>query len=140
MSAVLDASVFVAAISPNERHHEQALALFESQPDEVPYLVPSIFRVEVVSAFARRGESRDFLELVDALVRGPRFYPHAVDGLIDEATQVARDAGLRAYDAVYAALARIEGVELFTLDEDLAMRLGRAAPDLRLRTSGNPRS
>ncbi len=140
MSAVLDASVFVAAISPSERHHEQALALFESQPDDVPYLVPSIFRVEVVSAFARRGESADFLELVDALVRGPRFYAHAVDGLIDEATRVARDAGLRAYDAVYAALARIEGAELFTLDEDLVMRLERGAPDLRLRTSGNPRS
>jgi predicted nucleic acid-binding protein len=140
MSAVLDASVLVAAISPSERHHEQALALFESQPDDVPYLVPSIFRVEVVSAFARRGESHDLLELVDALVRGPRFHAYAVDGLIDEATQMARDAGLRAYDAVYAALARIEGAELFTLDEDLVMRLKRGARDLRLRTSGKPRS
>ena len=135
MSAVLDSSVFVAAVSPNERHHEQASALFARQPEELPFLVPSLFRLEVVSAFARRGESAEFLELVDALARGPRFHAIPVDELIDEATELARHAGLRAYDAVYAALARVHGAELLTLDEDVVTRLRRARSEVRVRSS-----
>jgi predicted nucleic acid-binding protein len=140
MSPVLDASVFVAAISPNERHHTQAVALFESHPADSPYLVPSLFRLEVLSAFARRRESEDFLELVDALVRGPRFYVCAVDtALLDEAARMARRAGLRAYDAVYAALARTRDTELHTLDEELATRLTRGVPEVRVRTAPDTR-
>jgi predicted nucleic acid-binding protein len=135
MSAVLDASVLVAAVSPNERHHEQALALFESQPEDTPYLVPALFRVEVVAAFARRGESADLLELVDALARGPRFHAYPVDDLLDEATRIARVAGLRAYDALYAALASVHDVELLTLDDDVATRLARVVPEIRVRGS-----
>jgi predicted nucleic acid-binding protein len=135
MSAVLDASVFVAAVSPNERHHEQALALFQRHPEEMPFLVPTLFRLEVVSAFARRGESEEFLEIVDALARGPRFHAISVDALIDEATELAQQAGLRAYDAVYAALARVHGAELLTLDEDLVRRVRRTRPDVQVRSS-----
>lgn len=134
MNPVLDASVFVAAISPAERHHAEARALFEGHPEAAPFLVPALFRVEVVAALARRGESDEALELVDALVQGPRF--HAVDvdaALLGEAARVARRARLRAYDAVYAALALLKAAPLYTLDTEVRDRLRAAYPHLATR-------
>ena len=134
MNPVLDASVFVAVVSPSERHHAQAVALYESHPERMPFLVPGVFRVEVISALARRGEQADLLDVVDALLRGPRFFPHAVDDhLIDTATEVARRAGLRAYDAIYVAVALNTESPLYTLDVDLIDRVATAYPSLEVR-------
>jgi predicted nucleic acid-binding protein len=134
MTPVLDASVFVAVVSPSERHHAQAVALYESHPEKSPFLVPGVFRVEVISALARRGERAELLDLVDALVRGPRFFPHPVDDhLIDAATEAARRAGLRAYDALYVALALHTASPLYTLDADLRDRVANAFPSLVVR-------
>jgi predicted nucleic acid-binding protein len=127
---VLDASVFVAAISPTERHHRDARQLFDSHPDTEPYLVPGLFRVEVLAALARRGESAELLDTVDALVLGPRFYVCSLDeALLVRAGQVARAARLRAYDAVYVALALERGVPLFTLDREVVLRCREVFPE-----------
>jgi len=134
VNPVLDASVFVATISPAERHHDQARALFESHPDTLPYLVPALFRVEVISALSRRGEGDEVIDLVDALVRGPRFHGFPVDeALLAQATQVARAAGLRAYDAVYVALAVLQEAPLYTLDRDLHARVAAACPGVTVK-------
>jgi predicted nucleic acid-binding protein len=61
--SVLDASVLVAAISPAEVHHVAARSLFDSHPATRPFLVPSLFRVEVLAALARRGESNELLDV-----------------------------------------------------------------------------
>lgn len=133
MTPVLDASLFIAAISPSERHHRQARVLFDSHPDSAPFLVPELFRVEVVAGLARRGESDELLDVVDALVRGPRFTPCTLDGdLLEKAVQVARLARLRAYDAVYVALALLRGEPLYTLDGDVVSRCRAHFPDLRV--------
>lgn len=135
MTPVLDASVFVAAISPAERHHAHARRLFDSHPDSEPYLVPVLFRVEVMAALSRRGEPTELIDVVDALVRGPRFHICALDeGSIDEATRVARQARLRAYDAVYVALALSRGQPLFTLDGEVRARCEAAFPRLEIRS------
>ena len=135
MTPVLDASVFVAAISPAESHHAQARALYESHPDSQPYLVPTLFRVEVIAALSRRGESNELLDVVDALVRGPRFHTRALDPvLLDGATEVARRARLRAYDAVYLALALAAEAPLYTLDADLIARVLSTYPEVALRS------
>lgn len=42
MTPVLDASVFIAAISPTERHHRRARTLFDSHPDSSQFLVPDL--------------------------------------------------------------------------------------------------
>jgi len=131
MTPVLDASVFVAAISPAESHHRQARLLFDSHADSAPYLVPELFRVEVIAALARRGEPPELLDTVDAIVRSPRFYSCPLDEiLIEEAVHVARVARIRAYDAVYVALALNRGEPLFTLDGDVGSRSQSAFPDL----------
>jgi predicted nucleic acid-binding protein len=133
VTPVLDASLFVAAISPAERRHAEARALFESHPDTDPFLVPDLFRVEVIAALSRRGEPVELIDVIDAVVRSPRFHPCKLDAvLLEEATRVAREARLRAYDAVYVALALLREQPLFTLDGEVRQRCGAAFPGLRV--------
>jgi predicted nucleic acid-binding protein len=130
---VLDASVFVAAISPNEIHHGGADALYRKHPEDRPFIVPALFRVEVLSALARRDEPEALLDTVDALVSGPRFHAVAIDAaLIARAADVVRVARVRAYDAIYVALALSRGATLFTLDQDVRTRVTSAFPELSM--------
>lgn len=129
---VLDASVFVAAISPAEVHHAAARDLFDAHPATRPFLVPSLFRVEVLAALARRGEPDELLDAVAALVSSQRFHSIEVDSaLIDHALQVARTARLRAYDSIYVALAMDRGATLLTLDAELRTKAALAFPELQ---------
>ncbi|MDP2306246.1 MAG: type II toxin-antitoxin system VapC family toxin [Pseudomonadota bacterium] len=133
MSPVLNASVFIAAISPTERHHHQARRLFDSHPDTEQFLVPELFRVEVIAGLSRRGEPADFLDTVDAVIRGPRFHARPLDGeLLERAVHVARVARLRAYDAVYVALALMWNEPILTLDGEVVERTGASFGDLRV--------
>lgn len=131
---VLDASVLIAVLSPAEVHHDAARALYDSVPGHRPFLVPALFRVEVMAALARRRESELVLDTVDAFVTGPRFHACPLDeALVAKSVEVARRAGCRAYDAAYGALALQRGAVLCTLDEELARLLSRAYPEaLRL--------
>jgi predicted nucleic acid-binding protein len=129
IDAVLDASVFIGACSPSEIHHAAAWAAIDSFPANRPFLVPSLFRLEVAAALARRKESAFFIDTVDALVTGPRFFTCPLDdALVRRAIEVARCAGCRAYDAVYGALALSRGAFLLTLDDDMRARLSKAYP------------
>ena len=133
MTPVLDASLFVAAISPAERHHHAARLLFDRHPDAEPYLVPELFRVEVIAALARRAEPPELLDAVDALVRSPRFHSCSLDEeLLERSVHVARIARLRAYDALYVALALTRVQPLCTLDAELAARSRAAFADLEV--------
>lgn len=133
MSPVLDASAFIAAISPAERHHHRARRLFDSHPDTQPFLVPELFRVEVIAGLSRRGEPSDLLDTVDAVIRGPRFHARPLDGeLLERAVHVARVARLRAYDAVYIALALRWNEPILTLDGEVVERTGASFADLRV--------
>ncbi len=129
MNAVLDASVFVAALSPTERHHAQARRLFERLPESTPYLVPTLFRVEVIAALSRRGESVELLDLVDAMMVGPRFHAVPLDSaVLDVALKVSRAARIRAYDAVYVAVAMQAEAPLCTLDREVRIRVEATFP------------
>lgn len=135
---MLDASVLVAALSPAEVHHADARTLFALLPEQHAYLVPSIFRLEVLAAMARRGESDEVLDTVDALVSGPRFHAHPIGvDITERAVVVARRARLRAYDAIYAALALIRPAALVTLDTDVVERLALSFPELRVMSTRN---
>ncbi|MEN9580394.1 MAG: hypothetical protein RJA70_3403 [Pseudomonadota bacterium] len=130
---VLDASVFVAAISPREIHHVEARRLYDSHPIDHPFIVPALFRVEVLAALARRGEPAELLDTVDALVSGPRFHAVALDDLLlDRATAVARTVRLRAYDAVYVALALNRSAALLTLDSEILSKTTGSFPQIHL--------
>ena len=134
---VLDASVFVAAISPTEIHHPAARRLYDSHPDDEAFIVPSLFRVEVLAALARRGEPKELLDTVNVLVSGPRYYPVAIDTpLIERAMQVARLARLRAYDSIYVALAMSRNAPLLTLDAEVRSRTTTVFPQARFLPPG----
>jgi len=125
--------VYISSISPLEVHHEQALHLMRSVPEDQPFVVPSLFRLEVVSALARRGELEELLNTVKVLVHGPRF--HAVplsEALLENAQEIAEVAGLRAYDAVYVALARETKARLLTFDREVRTRVSRHFPKVSL--------
>jgi predicted nucleic acid-binding protein len=133
VEVVLDASVFVAAISPSEVHHRAARALYDSFPEDRAFLVPALFRVEVIAALARRNEPTELLDAVEVLTSGPRFHGVAIDApLIDEAAGMARVARLRAYDAIYAALALGHGAALWTLDVELRSKMSVSFPQVRV--------
>lgn len=132
MNPVLDASVFIAAISPTQRHHEVARRLYESHPEAEPFLVPELFRVEVIAGLARRGEPPELLDLVDAVIRGPRFFACPMDAdLLQRAVDIARVARLRAYDAVYVALAVAHDAPILTLDAEVLERSAASGVGLR---------
>ena len=121
--------MFVAAVSPREVHHAVARRLYDSHAADRAFIVPALFRVEVLAALARRGEPRELLDTVDVLVSGPRFHAVALDAsLLDRATQVARTACLRAYDAVYVALALRRDAALWTLDAEVRSKTADAFP------------
>lgn len=132
---VLDPSVFLAAISPSEIHHAAARALYDTAPEDRPFLVPALFRTEVLSSLSRRGESDELLDTIEVLVSGPRFHSVSIDAtLIERASEMARAARLRAYDAVYAALALERSAALLTLDGALCAGLKEAYPNLQVIT------
>ena len=76
---VLDAAVFVAAISPSEIHHAAARDLYDTAPEDRPFIVPALFRTEVLAALARRRESDELLDTVEVLILGPRFHSVSID-------------------------------------------------------------
>ena len=128
---VLDASVYVASRSPAESHHRRARELMTLGGSATPFLVPDLFRLEVVAALARRGASVAALDAVEEDLAGIVFEPRGVTReLIDGANQVARRAHLRAYDAVYVALALQEHAHLVTLDVELLQRVRENWPRL----------
>lgn len=134
MTIVLDASVFVATLSPVERHHAVAMALYALRPPDESFLVPGVFRLEILAALTRKGAPEALIDTADAQVRGPAFRSVPVSGaLLDDAGTLARATGLRAYDALYAALAWRREATLLTLDQDVLRRLSDRDPALDVR-------
>ncbi|OGQ17114.1 MAG: hypothetical protein A2138_23595 [Deltaproteobacteria bacterium RBG_16_71_12] len=130
---VLDASVYVAALVPVEAHHQTARALIALVPDDEPILVPSLFRLEVVAALARRRVPDHQLRAVEVALDTNRYLATPLDeAWLLAAVGVARRCALRAYDAVYAALALQRDATLLTLDEELRDRLVAGHPEVNV--------
>lgn len=71
------------------------------------------------------------IDIVDLLVSGPRFHSLPMDGsLIERSAQVARAGHLRAYDAVYVALALNAEAAFLTLDSDVRSKVAEVFPSL----------
>lgn len=107
--------------------------MFEAFPGDERLVVPSVFRIEVIAALARRGESREVVDAVDALVQSPKFEKVPIEpALIELAVHVARTAKVRGYDALYAAVALERRTALLTLDDEVRKRMRRIFPDLQV--------
>jgi len=125
---VFDASVYVSRLRQEEAQHAASARLLEAvAARRAPVLCPEILLPEVAAALARGLDDPDFAHRAAAHLRalpGHRFIPvdRVLSGL---AARLAAECRLRGCDAIYAALARREGVPLVTWDEQ---QRNRAAP------------
>jgi predicted nucleic acid-binding protein len=130
---VLDASLFVSSISPNEVLHGVARAALAQFSPATPFVVPELFRVEVIAALARRREPDSFIDSVVAYLSTERFLIIPMDAaLADRAVEIARSTRLRAYDSVYVALSLTRSAPLLTLDAEVADRVRASFPGARV--------
>jgi predicted nucleic acid-binding protein len=128
-AVVLDASVWVSRLLPQEAEHIASKGWIDQHFLQKGLLVvPSLFVVEVTAAISRRTKSvSDAYSAANQVLAMPLIQIGAMDtGLMSEARNLAADHGLRAGDAVYVALAKQLGLPVVSLDEELR-RLATAA-------------
>jgi predicted nucleic acid-binding protein len=127
VSVTIDASVWLAAISPTETAHAASLAVLRALARTgVTLHQPTLFVVEVCAAVARRTrDSRLALQAASVVRSEPRIVTHEIDDVISaDATQIAAHCALRGADSIYVSTARVTGSTLITLDNELLDRAG----------------
>ena len=131
---IVDASVWVSGVTPNEVHHLASRDWLRAQVDKDAWLAaPILALAEVAGAIARRTGSpelgrRAALDL--ARVPVLRLIP-VDDQLGREVAEIAATLQLRGADAVYVAVARSLGVALVSWDGEMLQRAGAVVEVLR---------
>lgn len=122
---VLDASVWISRTIVTDRNHTASrLWVARHLRAKRVFVVPTLFELEVAAAISRVTKDpslarRQVAQLRRLNTRGVmRFVPLLAD-LMQSATSLSIDFGLRAADAIYAALAQRLGVDLVTFDAEL---------------------
>ena len=121
----IDASVLVAAGSPEDPAHEVATAFLEVVGDRgLVCHQPTLSVVEVAAAIGRRTGREDLAaDASAALLAMPGLVLHPLDVEASaEAASLAARLRLRAADAVYAAIAVRHDAALVTLDDEILVR------------------
>lgn len=116
---VLDASVLIAAVLPNEPFHPDANALMRRLTDAGACLyVSTIVFAEIAAAIARgAGDEQLALAVVAQYATRADLHQIEVDVALGVlATEIAARQRIRGCDAVYVALAHMEQAILVTLD------------------------
>ena len=118
---VLDASVWVARLVPQDEFHEAVKSwMAEQRTAEIQFVSPSLLLAEVAGAISRRTGSavlgHKAARELEAL-QGLRLVEMNKVLLLEAAT-LAADLGLRGADSVYVATAKRLGVPLVTFDVD----------------------
>jgi len=136
LKVTLDASVWLAALSPAERDHAECASLVASFLERGAALhQPGLFVIEVCATIARRTRDRALaIEAGRATLGVPGLVVHALDHeMAAEAAEIAAACALRGADAVYVATARRVDATLLTLDREVRQR---AEPMAAVRTPG----
>jgi predicted nucleic acid-binding protein len=112
---LVDASVWVAAVTPQHPQHVQAERFLRAAP---PLMVLDLTVYEVANVVARKyGELDLARRLVQGLFRGSPRPPLQADAtLFEDGLDLMGEHGLTAYDAAYVAAARRNGWQLVSLD------------------------
>ncbi|HEV2109236.1 MAG TPA: type II toxin-antitoxin system VapC family toxin [Thermomicrobiales bacterium] len=128
---VVDASVWVSALMPRERHHIQSRQWFERWNQQDQLIIAPILAVsEVAGAIARRtGTPEDGRAAATDLFAAPSVHLVPLDEHLGRDTaMLAADLSLRGADATYVAVAQRFDVPLLTWDHDQAARAEVAIP------------
>lgn len=91
IAPVLDASLFVSSISPNEVHHDVARAAITQFSPATPLMVPELSRLEAIASLARRREPDALVHSVVAYLSIERSLIIPMDAaLADRAVPLSR--------------------------------------------------
>ncbi len=122
---VVDASVWVARLVPQEVFHHAVRAWMEAgRLAGTEFLAPALLLAEVAGAISRRsGDPGLATQAVTTLEHLPGLRLVEMDRpLLDEATHLAAELGLRGADSTYVAVASRLNLPLATLDADQSTR------------------
>jgi len=125
LKVTLDASVWLAALSPAERDHAECASLVSSLIERGVVLhQPGLFVIEVCATVARRTRNSALaIAAGRATLEVPGLVVHALDHeSAAEAAEIAAACAVRGADAVYVATARRMDATLVTLDRELRER------------------
>lgn len=125
MNVTVDASVWLAALSPVEHEHPSSASLISALIARAVQLhQPGLFVIEVCATVARRTQDRRLALLAArTTLATPGLVVHELDHrLAALAAEVAATCALRAADAVYVATAQNAAATLVTLDRELRER------------------
>ena len=128
---VLDASVWVAALIKNDRHHaESASFLSRIMQNRRTAFVPVLVLAEVAGAIARQSRDTARAETGFRFLRAQGWlsFQPLTESQGETAAAIAAQQFLRGADAVYAALARQLGTALVTWDSELLERAAAVVP------------
>lgn len=122
-TVVIDTSVWASRLLPHDSNHQAARNWLDTHIMNGGFFVaPLIFVIEVASAIARETRPPNNPQ-VDARNAVSRIYSLSImrlvpmdQTLVDEATDLAADHGIRGADAMFVAVSRQLGLPLVTFD------------------------
>ena len=124
-SVVMDASVWVARLVPQDAFHTAVRDWLDVQRAyETLLAAPGLLLAEVAGAVRRRTGDRDLAKQCIAVLQGlPEVRLVEMDRLLmQHAADLAAQHGLRGADACYVAVAASLNIPLATLDDDQRQR------------------
>lgn len=123
---VIDASVWVAALLRNDRHHEESASLLHTLLQRNQQAaVPLLAWPEIAGAIARKTGNSELARIAIAFLNRQAWLESVPldSSIARRATTIATDQRLRGADAVYVALALQRDGVLITLDLEMLQRV-----------------
>jgi predicted nucleic acid-binding protein len=128
MMIVIDASVWVSRLVPQDIHYEASYRWLKGlEADGALLIAPILLLSEVAGAISRRtGETGLGRRAIDQLLRIPTLRIASIDRRLgQEAAILAAELSLRGADAAYIAVARRLNIPLVTWDREQQERGAR---------------
>lgn len=128
---VVDASVWVGAADASDPSSADSRAFLSTiAARRVPVALPSIARIEVACALARRlRDAHAAHRLADALLASPQVRERPLDAdTVRRAVILGTQTFLRSADAIHAALTEQLGATLVAWDDELVQRARAVTP------------
>jgi predicted nucleic acid-binding protein len=134
MFIVVDASIWVARLVPQDAFHESVKKwLFSRVEDGDQFLAPSLLLAEIGGAISRRTIPSLGLKAVEQVQSLPGLQLVDMEhSLLFEAAQLAAELGLRGANSTYVTVAARLDIPLMTLDADQKERASKRVEVLDL--------